>query len=947
MRPDSRLVWPKSWFTIEPVFMSTFASILLASLLGLAQSELPPAPDGFVVEELIGGWKQPVGSVAVLDDTTLVWEKGGTVWAVDGNGSATSEPLIDLGGEVGNWRDHGLLGFVVHPNFKVNGWIYLYYVVDRHHLLEHGGPAYSEYSNMYFRATIARLTRYTIDIEDGELGELVPDSRKVLIGESITTGVPILMESHAGGGMAFGQDGTLLLAVGDCANLSQVDTGGPFPSGFVTEALADGILKPHEDVGALRCQLVDSLSGKLLRIDATTGDGLSSNPFFDPDHPRAARSRVWALGLRNPFRLIRIPGTGGHDPDLPDPGTVVIGDVGWDRVEEITYVTGPGQNLGWPFYEGMTCQPGYSQVDLVNPMTVNPLEDGELCSSGFPFRDLIQQDSLQTARTYLNHCGVLQAEDRHHSGWTYSTAHFGFLGGGALVSTQADLSSVEFMVKAGEAGSRFHLRYALDHSQSVSLQLEIDGQLGQQVLKLPPTGSLTEWRMVSVSVAMDSGPHLIRLLGKGLPGQLALDCAALTDPDSSSLPVIPESVPTFTHLRPRLDWFHVPQDDPRVATYDAFGAAATPVLGTPESEVEGPDYAGKCVIAGPMMGFSEPGAGDETVPGREPWPESWRGLFFGEYTQGWVMWAGLNEDGSFRALQKFIPNPGLKYLVSLSTNASASQLDAVTGDGHVYRYTWSPEFNRPPRISVTSTEAYGAAPHSVSFDAASSEDPEGSELTFTWDFGDGSPPSSGALVDHVFEGEGGGPVSYEVTLVVSDSEGESATQELLVSVDNSPPVVGIIYPVPNTYYSITQPTFLPLQSFIHDEEHGADELTCAWRVRLHHNEHFHNEPLVHECQSEALVTPMGCGDEIYWYEFELTVTDLHGLTSTRTVAVYPDCPAQGVCIADLNDDLLVDALDLGMLLGSWGTSDNDLDGDKVVTATDLSRLLSEWGTICQ
>ena len=92
---------------------------------------------------------------------------------------------------------------------------------------------------------------------------------------------------------------------------------------------------------------------------------------------------------------------------------------------------------------------------------------------------------------------------------------------------------------------------------------------------------------------------------------------------------------------------------------------------------------------------------------------------------------------------------------------------------------------------------------------------------------------------------------------------------------------------------------------------------------------------------------MGCGDEIYWYEFELTVTDLHGLTSTRTVAVYPDCPAQGVCIADLNDDLLVDALDLGMLLGSWGTSDNDLDGDKVVTATDLSRLLSEWGTICQ
>jgi hypothetical protein len=30
--------------------------------------------------------------------------------------------------------------------------------------------------------------------------------------------------------------------------------------------------------------------------------GLSSNPFYDPDKLR--RSRVWALGLRNPFRYL-------------------------------------------------------------------------------------------------------------------------------------------------------------------------------------------------------------------------------------------------------------------------------------------------------------------------------------------------------------------------------------------------------------------------------------------------------------------------------------------------------------------------------------------------------------------------------------------------------------------------------------------------------------------
>jgi hypothetical protein len=52
------------------------------------------------------------------------------------------------------------------------------------------------------------------------------------------------------------------------------------------------------------------------------------------------------------------------------------------------------------------------------------------------------------------------------------------------------------------------------------------------------------------------------------------------------------------------------------------------------------------------------------------------------------------------------------------------------------------------------------------------------------------------------------------------------------------------------------------------------------------------------------------------------------------------------CTSDLNGDFVVDSLDLGMLLGSWGQIDyaNDLNHDGLVDSTDLGKLLGQWGT---
>src|SRR5690606_20361321 len=127
-------------------------------------------------------------------------------------------------------------------------------------------------------------------------------------------GFPITHESHSIGTVMFGEDGSLIVGNGDGSTYLAADAGG-WRQGSSNTALADGIITPEEDVGAFRAQMIDSLSGKILRLDPATGDGLPGNPFFDPANPRSARSRVWALGLRNPFRFDIRPGTGHSNGD--------------------------------------------------------------------------------------------------------------------------------------------------------------------------------------------------------------------------------------------------------------------------------------------------------------------------------------------------------------------------------------------------------------------------------------------------------------------------------------------------------------------------------------------------------------------------------------------------------------------------------------------------------
>ena len=380
---------------------------LVAPCLWLAGAAHAGLPAGFTKTSIAGPWDGPVGVAFDANGRMYVWERAGRVWIVE-NGAKSATPLIDISDEVGNWGQHGMLGFALHPNFLSNGWIYLLYAVDHYQLTNGNSPSYDPTVSETDKPSMVRIARYTASAATG-FHTVDPATRRLLLGEFIGTGCPTLFSSHGAGSLGFGADDSLLASCGDGGSFIGADLGGPSLGAYTVQALAEGIITPHEDVGAYRAQLPSSLSGKILRLDAQTGDGLPSNPFYDFSNPRAARSRVFALGFRNPFRFTVRPGTGSHFAADADPGSIYVGNVGWNVYEEIEVVDVAGYNGGWPIYEGMLPEQYYALAGPApNPDAPNPLYGIAGCAQPFfNFNDLIVQESLGVP-SFPNPCNPAQ-----------------------------------------------------------------------------------------------------------------------------------------------------------------------------------------------------------------------------------------------------------------------------------------------------------------------------------------------------------------------------------------------------------------------------------------------------------------------------------------------------------------------------------------------------------
>ena len=358
----------------------------------------------FIDQKVSSDLNGAVGIEFVDSNLWYVWERDGII-QIFIDEEKHEKPLLDISAEVSSAGDLGLLGMALHPHFKTNGFVYLLYTVEPNYLRHEGSEPFIQVEADEWGATIGRLTRYQVDTKG--FMKVLPESRAVLLGDSIHNGIPVLAPAHGPGGLDFGTDGTLLLGAGDGTTWVGHHSGGAEYKefGYDSIGLADGIIDPDEDLGSYRAQYIDSYSGKILRIDPITGLGVPSNPFYDPSFPDAPRSKVWALGLRSPFRIRIKPGTGSTDHGDANPGHLYIGDVGGDQYEELNISDGPGQNFGWPIYEGMTLNRGYTIQRKQHPTATNPLASGSDClETRYAFVDLLTDPVRDHQPQWINPC---------------------------------------------------------------------------------------------------------------------------------------------------------------------------------------------------------------------------------------------------------------------------------------------------------------------------------------------------------------------------------------------------------------------------------------------------------------------------------------------------------------------------------------------------------------
>lgn len=266
----------------------------MASFLTRAEGLTPMEPPVRPQVELatIGtGFTQPVHAVAPPgDDRIFVSQKNGVIRILQ-HGDVLDTPFLDISDRVANRGEMGLLSIAFHPDYPEDDRVFVYYSNDD--------------SGLESRLSSFRLS---------------PDPNRLSNAETRLMTIDQPATNHNGGHLLFGPDGLLYVALGDGGGSNDPNANGQDPT---------------------------TLLGSLLRIDVSASEGYSvpdDNPFV----ASSGRDEIWALGLRNPWRV------------WFDDGLLYVADVGQGAREEINVVAAdrPLVNYGWSRFEGRTCNQG-------------------------------------------------------------------------------------------------------------------------------------------------------------------------------------------------------------------------------------------------------------------------------------------------------------------------------------------------------------------------------------------------------------------------------------------------------------------------------------------------------------------------------------------------------------------------------------------------------------
>jgi len=140
--------------------------------------------------------------------------------------------------------------------------------------------------------------------------------------------------NHNGGTLLFGRDGDLYASFGDGGNANDVGPGHNPATGNAQDLTT--VLGKIIRINPLDPRLTDPRAG------AVSANGRYRVPTDNPFLSRpGARKEIYAYGFRNPYRM-------SFDAAQ---NTLVVADVGQDKVEEVDVVV-KGGNYGWPIKEG-------------------------------------------------------------------------------------------------------------------------------------------------------------------------------------------------------------------------------------------------------------------------------------------------------------------------------------------------------------------------------------------------------------------------------------------------------------------------------------------------------------------------------------------------------------------------------------------------------------------
>jgi glucose/arabinose dehydrogenase len=261
-------------------------------------SGFDPARVTLALRKVVGGLDQPVGVTGSRDGSgrLFVLEQPGRIRIIR-DGRLLDRPFLDIGSLVSCCGERGLLGIAFPPDFDPSG-----------------GAFYINYTDVRGDTVVAAVK---VDAADQDLADRASLQAILHVDQPYA--------NHNGGGLAFGPDGFLYIGMGDGGS-------GGDPQGYG--------------------QRLDTLLGKMLRIDVAVEPGAGQPYKIPTDNPFAAdtsrRPEIWAYGLRNPWRF-------SFDRET---GDLWIGDVGQNRFEEIDRVpvgTPGGANFGWNVMEGRHC----------------------------------------------------------------------------------------------------------------------------------------------------------------------------------------------------------------------------------------------------------------------------------------------------------------------------------------------------------------------------------------------------------------------------------------------------------------------------------------------------------------------------------------------------------------------------------------------------------------